>query len=260
MSMKIALIICCFLIAFGSSAQTPKAIEGDLLKSFKRIDYCIEKRYTDTSFNWVTNLFQANKDFGNKLKSYTEKVPLTITFPFISLKKEMNISTSNDGLFRIYSWDTQTGGTMHFFENVFQYKVGANTLSILDTPKTDVDARPNYYKISIFKANNKTYYLAVYLSIGSTKDVADGVRVFTIENGKLIDAKLIKTDSGLHSELSYWYNFFSVVNIAFEKRPTIRFDRATNIIRLPLIDNSGNMTNKHILYKFTGQYFERVEN
>lgn len=241
------LIFCCF-ISFSLFGQSPKAIEADLLKSFKKIDYLSHDNE------------QANNVFGKKLKIYTEKNPFTLTQDFALLKKEhLDIPTSDDGLFRIYSWDTWTGGTMHFFESIMQYKVGRNIFSILDIPKRDGDARPNYYKVYTFKGNGKTYYISAFLFIESTRAAGNGIRVFTIENGKLIDAKLIKTNSGLHSDLSYDYDFGSVMNIAFEKRPAIHFDNKTNTIDLPLVDRKGNMTNKHILYKFTGQYFEKVK-
>lgn len=252
------LLLCCFIT--GVFAQTPQQIESDLLKSFKKIDYWNGKR-GDTTLAAYDSLEKANDVFGKRLKRYCEKYPSTISNPFNSLVKEhMDITNSTDGQFRIYSWDTWTGGTMHLFENVMQYRSGQKTVAVLDTPKSGDDYVNNYRKMYTFKANNKSYYLTTYLIIGSTKDVAEGVHFFTIENGKLQDAKLIKTHSGLHSDLSYGYNFFSVVDIAYEKRPTIRFDSAASTIYLPLVDGDQNVTNKFILYKFTGRYFERVKN
>jgi hypothetical protein len=50
------------------------------------------------------------------------------------------------------------------------------------------------------------------------------------------------------------------VDIDYERRPRPYFDEKTNTIYLPLVDSNNQMTNKFILYKFTGQYFERVKN
>ena len=250
-----------FLISSSSFAQSPKAFETDLYKSFKKIDYWDQQRSKDTTMAWSDSLEKANVIFGKKLKDYTQKYPATITYLFTSLVKEhLDISSSTDGLFRIYSWDTETGGTMHFFENVMQYKSGTNFKAIIDTAKSEGDSRPNYSKIYTFKANGKAHYLSIFLFIGSTKDIAEGVHIFTIENGKLADAELIKTYSGLLSELSYDYDFGSVVNIDYEKRPRIHFNNATNTIFLPLVDGNYKMTSKFISYKFNGQYFERVKN
>ena len=252
------------LLALAFFAQAPQQIEANLIKSFKRIDFWFEKT-RDTTFDIVganDSLGKANVDFANKLKHYIEKFPSTITYPFASLKKSgLDIITSSDGLLRIYAWDTWTGGTMHNFENVLQYKTGVNTAAIIDTTKNENDYVYSYDDLYTMKANDRTYYLATYLGVYSTKDSGRGIRIFAVENGKLNnDVKLIRTGSGLHSHLYYDYNFFSVVDIPYEKRPTIIFDKATNTISLPLVDGNHNVTNKRILYKFNGQYFERIRN
>ena len=146
---------------------------------------------------------------------------------------------------------------MHLFENVMQFKTGTGVKSILDKPDGEAVNNYNYNKVYTLQVNNKVYYLARYVMIGSTKDVSDGIHVFTIDNGKLTDAKIIKTRSGLHSDLSYDYDFGSVVDMDYEKRPRPYFDEKTNIIYLPLVDGNNQMTNKFILYRFTGQCFEK---
>lgn len=259
--LNLLLLFFCCLISSSLLAQTSPQIEADLLKSFKKIDYWDQQRSNDTTLASYDSLDKANNFFAKKLKGYVEKYPSTITHPFKSLVKEhLDISNSTDGLFRIYSWDTEAGGTMHFFESVFQYRYGSKTYAVLDTPKMEGDGRPNYQRMYTFKANGKAYYLACYLTIGSSKDAGNGIHVFTIDDGKLKDAKLIKTHSGLHDDLDYDYNFFSIVDIPFEKRPSIRFESTTNTIYLPLVDGNRNVTKKFIEYKFTGQYFERVKN
>ena len=252
------LIYCCFF-CFSTYAQSPKKIEEDLLKSFKKIHYWNEQRGKDTSLTWVNNLEEANEVFGSKLKNYTGKFPFTLRYPFRSLKKEhLDIISSADGLFRIYSWDTWQGGTMHDFENVLQYKSGGKVTSILDTAKSDEDYVCYYSNLYTMKAKGKTYYLAVYGGIFSTKDVSEGVRIFTIENGKLSNAKLIKTTTGLNHKIEYGFDFFSEVD--WKVRPAIHFDKAKKTLYIPLIDETGKMTHQFILYKFNGKYFEKVKN
>jgi hypothetical protein len=148
---------------------------------------------------------------------------------------------------------------MHFFENVMQYKSGAATKIIIDTPKGEGDNRPNYHKLYTFRANGKSFYLTVYLDIGSSKDITEGIHIYTIENGNLQDANLIKTYSGFFSDVSYSYDFGSVVNIDYNKRPAIRFDNTSNTIYLPMVYGNSQMTKKFTRYKFTGHYFERIK-
>ena len=140
-----------------------------------------------------------------------------------------------------------------------QYKVGNATKAILLTSDQD-NYIPLYNNLYTFKTSSKTYYLGIYNTVYSTKDAGTGIRVFSIENGKLnSDIKLIKTQSGLKSKIYYSYDFFSVVDIAFELRPTITFDAVTNTIKIPLVNGDGKVTNKFITYKFNGTYFEKVK-
>ena len=159
---------------------------------------------------------------------------------------------------RIYSWDDMTGGTMRYFVNVFQYKSGTKTIAMLDAPGTGDDYRPAYEILYTFKTQGKTYYLVTTLEIGSSKDLEKGIQVFSIENGKLnTDARIIRTKSGLHSQITYDYD----LSRTSEKiHSEIRFDTNTQSIYIPVVVENGRLTNRYIVYKFTGQYFERVKN
>lgn len=249
----------CFITAAKLSAQTPQAVEADLLKSFKKIEYWDDQQGKGNE-NASDSLIKANDAFGNKLKRYTETYPYTISLPFNSLKKaQLDIFTSTDGLLRIYSWDTWTGGTMHIFANVLQYKAGDKTKSTLVNNPEDGGA-PFYSNLYTFKTRGSTYYLGIYGVIESSRYAGTGIRVFAIQNGVLNnDVKIIKTQSGLHSEIFYEYDFRSVVDIPFEKRPTITFDQTAQIIRIPLVNAKGQVTAKFITYKFNGQYFEKIK-
>nr|WP_294948818.1 hypothetical protein [uncultured Mucilaginibacter sp.] len=259
-TLKLFLLTICCLTSAEVWAQISKTIEADLLQSFKRINYWAEKDRKGQE-GAADSLGDVNDAFGKKLKAYTVKYSSTISEAFPSLKKaQLNMFTSADGLFKIYAWETWEGGTMRDFANVLQYKVGGKTNSVLLRSNDDLYV-PFYTNLYTFKIGGKTYYLGVYGTIYSTKDAGTGVKVFAIENGKLNDdVKLIKTKSGLRSKIYYDYNFFSVVDIDFAKRPTITFDAATQTILIPLVDGEGNVTKKFITYKFTGKYFEKVSN
>lgn len=253
------LIIFSLLLSVNLLAQTPKTIEADLLKSFKKINYWDEQGRTG-NINAGDSLFKANDMFGKKLKTYTETSTASINLTFNLLKNAgLDIFTSEDNVIRIYSWDTWLGGTKHIFANVLQYKAGNKTKSSLSGDLEYGDA-PFYSNLYTFKVGDKTYYLGVYGFIYSTKDAVTGIRVFGIENDKLNDdVKIIKTGSGLKSKINYGYDFFSVMDIPFEKRPTITFDQTTQIIHIPLVDAKGHVTKKFINYKFNGQYFEKIK-
>jgi hypothetical protein len=248
----------CCLVSISAFSQTPKQIEADLLKSFKQIQYWNEKRYEDTTYHseYEDSLDDANKVFGKKLKYYAEKYPTTIMQNFALLKKEyLGISTSSDGLFRIYSWDTEEGGTMRSYENVFQYKSGNGTFAVLDTPGVD----PTYYKILTVKSNPQPIYAANFLYTESSRYHDEGIQIFKIEGTKLnVQYKAINTKSGLHNQISYEYDLSSVKD--FNNIPSIIFNSSQQTIKLPIVDVKGRFTKGSITYKFTGKYFERVKN
>ncbi|MES2063189.1 MAG: hypothetical protein V4456_14780 [Bacteroidota bacterium] len=254
---KILLLIAAVVFSKPTFAQSPKAIEADLLKSFKRIGYWDQKRNDAGGDDSLEN---ANDAFGKKLKNYTENYAFTIKEPFTSLKKErLDIFTSADGLFRIYSWDTGGGGTMREFANVIQYKTGDKTNAVLLTGTNDIYI-PFYRNLYTFKTGNKTYYLGIYGAIYSSRYAGTGIKIFAIENDKLNqNVKLIKTQSGINSKIFYDYDFGSIAYVPYGKRPNITFDATTKTISIPLVAADGKVTSKFITYKFTGQYFEKVK-
>jgi hypothetical protein len=155
--------IFCFITSAKLLAQTPQAIENDLLKSFKKIEYWDEHR-SEESYRGEDSLSKANDVFGNKLKRYAETYPASISLPFNSLQKaRLDIFTSADGLFRIYSWDTWMGGTMHIFANVLQYKVGNKTKASLLKDLHDADGgAPFYSNLYTFRTGGAIYYFGIY--------------------------------------------------------------------------------------------------
>src|ERR1035437_7364622 len=90
------------IITTNSFAQTiaPKEIEQDLLHTSSII-----LPYYYGNFD---SLFFYSSLFSNKITTYVSKYPSTLSYPFQKLidSNHCNITTSTDGLFRIYSWDT----------------------------------------------------------------------------------------------------------------------------------------------------------
>ncbi|AYL99231.1 hypothetical protein [Mucilaginibacter celer] len=254
----IIVFFCCFYSA-NLFAQTPQAIEADLLRIFKRVNY-----YGSHKKEWkaIDSLQKMNKIFGFKLKYYTSKYPETISYPFTEIKKErVVIATSADGLFRTYSWDTRLGSVGYDFDNVLQFTANGKVLSSLKMDSVGKKHNPVFWysKIYTLQSGSKTYYLAAYNSVRSSVDATQGVQFFAIENGKLNGAVLlVKTPTGLHSKIYFDYDFLSVVNM--NVIPTIYYDTKTQTIHSPLVNAKRQVTRDYIVYKFTGKYFERVKN
>lgn len=250
---KLFLFACCCFIYSNLFAQTPKAIEADLLKSFKKIDYWFEQRKQYDSLQIVNDQFQ------QKLKEYSNAYPITISLSLKDCKNAgLGITTSKDGLLRIYSWDTQMGGTMHIYNDLLQYKVYNKTYSTnLRDTSNEADNGNSYDDIYTLKANGKIYYLVKYSSVYDSHNWGVGIKIFSIENDKLTEkAEIIKTEGGLSNEIGWYCN----ENNIGSQDINFHYDELAKKIYLPTISGNGDKYNDYTIYKFTGQYFERVKN
>jgi len=240
-----------------------KQIEDDLTNAYNKI---LKDRFeTDSVASWET-LQSDSRIFIKKIHKYISDNPSTIIHSFDSLRKDnIFIETSDDSLFRIYSWDTWLGGSMRDFENIFQFKAGDNVYSKFENEtKLDEEEYPIYKKfysqIFTLKTNSKTYYLAIGNGIYSSKDVTQSVSVFTIEKDKLNDTiKLFKTKKELLNEIEVNYDFFSVADRPERPLRLIKYDPIEKILYIPIVFENGEVTERYILYQFKDKYFEVVK-
>lgn len=205
------------------------------------------------SLNYYSDLFST------RLINFLEDNPSSLYYKFKSLtdSNDCHIVTSTDGLFRIFSWDTQLGGTMHEFNNIFQFKSSGKVYST-ELNRNEDDIGTDFIDIYTLKANNKTYYLTISGGSESTKDAYEKISAYTISSDTLDDkVKLIKTQSGLKNSISFEYDFFSVVDRPERPIRLIKYDSDKKIIYIPIVLENGKVTDRFIFYQFTGQYFEK---
>ncbi len=197
------------------------------------------------------------------LRDLSEHPSTTLASSFSMVVKEgLMIATSEDGLFRIYSWDTQTGGTMRFYDNVFQYKSGNkvyNQINLKDTAGIG-DPLSWYSEIYTLEDGGKKYYLGVYNADYSNRDKAQGIKFFTIDSGTLnTDVKLAKTKEGEANELGIGYDFFTVPDNSERPFKLVVYNADKKTITMPVVDENSKVTNKLTTYKFKNGYFEEVK-
>jgi len=157
----LAFLFIFFTIELFSQTMSVEQIENDLHKSYHKI---VAFRNDPKEVDWDSLMIE-NKIFREKIGLYTSKYPLTLSYEFDSLRKDnVDIIDSEDKLLRIYSWDTWLGGTMYDFGNVFQYRSDNKVYSkiVYDTTSGEGEYIPFYSEIFTLKANNHTYYLAVF--------------------------------------------------------------------------------------------------
>lgn len=230
--------------------------ELELLKIYKKI---LDANLNSDTLNWEV-LENENNKFEVKILKYISTNPESITYPFDSLKKKnIHIINSEDKLLRIYSWNTWKGGTMADFTNLLQYKSNGKVYAkvIKDTTiNGEGEYTPFYSQIFTLKNKKHTYYLCIYNGIYSSKDASQSVKILKIENNKLKDVKLIKTENGLTNSIDLYFDFFSVVDRPERPLKLIKYDHEKKQIYIPIVTEKDEITNSFLIYKYNGRYFE----
>ena len=242
---------------FAIFAQTPQEMEQTLLTNLKEIQKY--SSYGDNSD--YKKLFKANRIFETNLLKYT-KTDSTLKYDFKALNDLMLINTSEDGNFRVYSWDSESGGTMHDYYSVYQFR-GTNGNIYSKTDKNaENDGSAGSFVNNIFQVfyKNEPIYIICSTFIGSTSNHYQSADLVKINRQDFESVKLIKTSRGLTDTLSFEYNFFSVVDRKERPIRLIKFDKKTQILSIPVVIEDkefqyGRVTNRFINYKFNGKYF-----
>ncbi|MDB5224342.1 MAG: uncharacterized protein JWN83_3009 [Chitinophagaceae bacterium] len=261
--MKHILSISLFFILTPAFGQDLKSIDKKLIAAFDKINYWAFFKTDDEKINPYDSLEEANNLFESLLLKYTSSNSQTISYSFKSLADSgLTIVTSEDGLFRIYSWDTWTGGTMHNFRNVFQYKTDIKVFSKIFKPKRDEEGDPGcfYNQVDDIISGNKKFYITQSRAVLSSGLSYHKIKIFSIDNSKLNDtAKLIKTNTSIKNQLGYEVDLTASSNRDRDVPDFyIEYDKANKIISIPVILEDSKVTNKKIRYQFKDKYFEKL--
>lgn len=167
----------------------------------------------------------------------------------------LTIRQSVDKKVRTFSWDLNSGGTLHEFDSLWQYQDQQGNVKLKSGDGHNI--------IDIFTAhlNDKTYYWLVDYQIGYGRLHGTTARIYHLEQG-ITPVKLLKTSS-LTDEIGYEFDPSSEYDLPMEKRNSlIQYDDKLKILSLPVVVQTaeypnGKVTNKRIEYKFDGQYFVR---
>lgn len=259
--MKIAVYL--FIVVISTNlafAQTPAAIEKELLGHLDNIS-----KYGNYGGSGdFDKVDRENSLLKQKLVRYGRRAEV-LKYAFPKLKEKMFVTTSKDGRMRIYSWDEETGGTMHDYDSVIQYQgTRGKIYTWTNEPTDDVDIGGFYHQI--FQVNSKAgpIYLAVSTFIGSTSLAGQAIKVVKIEGDKLdLNARLIRTNSGLQNSIDFGYDFFSVVDRPERPIRLFSFDEAKRSFQFPIVIEDektpqGRVTNRFITYRFDGKYFVKI--
>ncbi|WP_243348640.1 hypothetical protein [Parabacteroides sp. FAFU027] len=258
--MRNKLIVWLVFCSFTIYGQNLKVVENELLKHLTKISYWAH--FTgNAKISAEDSLDNENEIFYDKLLNYTSKIPSTLAYDFSELKKaHLIITTSSDKKFRIYSWDTELGGTMKDYESICQYQGDKKVCSkSLNENRQEGDIGCWYSEIFTLETGSKKVYIAYGNAEYSSSGCMQGVQLFSIDNEKLNDkVRLIKTKTGIRNKLYFEFDFFSVANRKERPVKLIYFDENTKTLKIPVVTNKLKVTNQFITYKYNGQFFERV--
>ena len=254
----ILVVIC--LAGQAVYTQTSAKIESEMLGHLGNI-----QKYASRGGNFdMERLDDANKKLKAAIVKYGA-LPAMLGYGFPRLKDKMFVATSRDGKFRIYSWDTETGGTMHDFDNVFQYRSsGGSVHTHVAAASSESGAGSFYTQVFQVDTPDGRVYLANSSGIYSTSLAGQALEAYRIDGDKFVsNVKVIRTPSGLKGSVRFSYDFFSVVDHPERPVKLFFFDETKRSFRFPVViadrkTPQGRVTNRFITYRFNGKYFEKV--
>lgn len=247
-------LLASMLLVYPVCAQSLEVGERSILQHLNKIQSLGDQHGPGAPEDLPDSLDEENSRLGNALQKLTSEIAPSIRYKFSQLVDHgMSIATSKDGLFRIYSWDAESGGSAHTINSVYQYKVGQTVFSkyVEDTMFSGTVSG-----IHLLAVKDKKYYLCLsFLRIAGLRGY-ETVQAFCLDGETLNNtALIIKTKSGLTDRLGFAF----LMDESWSGKDQIRYNDSTKIIRFPVVLEGGHITKRKITYKFNGLYFEKVE-
>lgn len=173
---------------------------SDINKSNSQTDFDIIDNEIASTYNEILTAEDAEQTylmFKTKfLKALEDQASFNYDFP-TTQQKGITLLKSRDNKVKVYSWDTNLGGTMHFFAAAIQVKDSDSTKTTwYEVENAEIDEYiPSYTAIDMIEQDDKTIYLLSYRYIVSNKQVIDGVEAYSIQGGVLKPHPVFKIKS-----------------------------------------------------------------
>src|ERR1700722_1165478 len=177
MSIKHVLLVCFIALVTLAQAQSNWKVEDDLEYHYQQIDYW-RSRMNNDSVVYEESLLR------QRLLSYISSSPNTLkeSFKYLKYYDHLNVLSSDDNSFRIYSWDAGNV-RQHSFINVFKYKAGDKSVQgSLEIPGATAETLKGreYRNLYTLKTKGRVYYLATFITPRDVRDdYSMGVEVFS---------------------------------------------------------------------------------
>lgn len=162
---------------------------------------------------------------------------------------------SDDGKVCFYSWDSQTGGTMHFFNDFVQWKApdGVHWLDLNPPPKEEGDLATGYFfhdLHTVVTGDGKAVYMPTYRAIYSNPNHNDGITAYTILGSKLVETPFFKTKTKLLKSIDV-----PATEVEWNDNGLIKFKDHNKTLLIPITVKDGGATGRFLTYRFDGHNF-----
>ena len=162
---------------------------------------------------------------------------------------------SDDGKVCFYSWDSETGGTMHFFHDFVQWKApdGVHWLDLNPPSKVDGDLATGYFYHdlhTVVTSDGRAVYMPTYRAIYSHPIHNDGITAYTIQGNKLVETPFFKTKTKLLKSIDV-----PATEVEWNEAGLIKFKDHNKTLLIPITIKEGGATGRYLTYRFDGHHF-----
>ncbi len=246
-------------VTANSSTESNKTIEKTDTVDLSAEENKLLKIYTDISaasgnMRSDSLLAISSEQFTDSLIYLIKNNNSTLNYPFEKLQKEnaLKMATSADKKLRVYSWDNNSGGSMRFFNQIYQFDADGNIT--VNASLASNDSQAFFSKIyTVQNKNNESIYLVISNSILSSKYSVQHINAYKIGTENLHNAAVFKTKNNTLDKISVEYDFFSVVDRP--ERPVEIITFVNNTLKIALVDDKQNVTSKNLIYEWNGDVF-----
>ena len=249
--MKKILILAAFT-ATSAYARTCTQTDAALVQTYTEM--VKNGNYSDEDSANENKREAAEKRFKKNLSSYLQQKSSWSCTLGQTAAAGVAVHTSSDKRLRGFSWDSQSGGTLHEYQTILQYRDGSG--------KTRIQDGGDGFLIGIYTdtlGKHGTAYILIEASRASTTLYGQSLSLLHIGNGGLHPLNIIRANGRTTNTLGYEYSVSDSDNQDFA------YNAQTRTISFPLVPKEAGspeaaygaaaVSGSRIRYRFDGSYF-----
>ncbi len=257
--MRFVVTYMCVVFPLFMFAVSLPEIESELIASVKKINYWKASPYdAHENFRSFDSLYIENNNLKTKILNYCVTHPAMLSYSFDSLRNYIDVATSDDNKFRIYSWWIGEKDKMEYFVNIFQYEAQGKVYSTMINYDDEYDPKGYYSEIhSLQLGGDTTIYMGYFHAFYTPKDFSHSYQTFQIVGQELQDSiPLFKMNDSIMSSIEVL--FHPVSQSRFTKK-LLFYNPKKQQIKIRQTDNFGMILSSYKKLVFNGRYFEYIE-